>query len=35
VKVDHDQVKVSFDRNEQREVLELNIVLPEMPNSGR
>ncbi len=30
VQVEHDQVKVSFDRDEQCEVLELNIVLPEV-----
>jgi cell division topological specificity factor len=30
VAVEREQVKVSFDRNEECEVLELNIVLPEV-----
>ncbi|MBI5442136.1 MAG: cell division topological specificity factor MinE [Deltaproteobacteria bacterium] len=34
VQVEKDQVKVSFDRNDEREVLELNIVLPEVWGTG-
>lgn len=35
VQVDQEQVKVRFDRNDDCEVLELNITLPELGAAGR